>query len=510
MISLKEINDFTATYKDTVPEMPLGGLTSELQDIIRQFAGEQHAPSNYVALALLTAFGSLIGKRTKVYDGAWENYMNFYACLVGYSTDGKSPSCRPVLKPIQDISVRNHEMYIKELEEYNLLDDDAKRRAQRPIEKKLIIDNVTTEKLLSDLYKTQKMMYGGMLAYPDELDTLFGNLDRYSSGSSIGYYLRAWDGSSIRVDRKYDDYGELIQDPFLSILGGVQPGILRKIFSGYYGNGFFPRWTFVLPNRKAERIDKNEIHHKYWNEIVEIILENSLEGSLPSKIVFSEDAKTLLSSNDGFREEISERLKITNTELSELIMKQNYIVRRLAGVIHVLNSYSKRIPPTGTISLQEYLYAEELDEFFVKCAALTQKMMNAAHTQKMGTKELLIRLNEIHPITNISALSEALGGKPTKQYISKCLLNSDTTEIERREKDANDAYPIILTYMSTNCKSLVRLAGIPTLDEFRDCMMQHGDYIIKETLRKLDSFAESNNISSDGVYTTLFDLVAKS
>lgn len=510
MLSLKDLNLSTSAFRGIMSEIPLNGLTNEIQDVIKQFAAEQHAPSNFVAAALLTAYGSMIGRRVKVIDGGWENYLNLFTCLVGYSTDGKSPSCRPILKPIYAIDNDNHDSYVRELRAYNALDKEEQKHEVKPCERKIIVDNVTTEKLLHDLYKANGDIYGGILSYPDEIETLFGNLDRYSSGSSIGYYLRMWEGSTIRVDRLYDEEGKLIKEPFLSILGGIQPGTMRKVFSGFYGNGFFPRWTFVLPNRKSDRAEKNDIFHKYWAEIVEVTLENSVKDSLPKVITFSEDAISLLRSNDEYRELMSEKIKTSNSELSELIMKQNYIVRRLSGIIHILNAYSKRKVPTGKITVQEYLYAEELDEFFIRCAAIAQKQMYTERIEKMGTKELLRRLNDLHPITNITALSTALGGRPSKQYISKCLINADTTDLERHEKDANEAYPLIISFISEYCKTLNKTAGIPNLEEFCDCMMPYPDNQIKETLRKLNKAAEEGKLPSNNVYSHTFDIYARS
>ena len=498
MFSLKELNDIAERFNGIIREIPLHGFSPEIQSIIRQFAIEKAAPANYIATGMLITTGSLIGRRVKVIDQGWWNYMNLYGCLVGPPGSAKSPSVDYLVGPVISEYKKQHKDYLRLFRQYK----ENPQLGEKPIKKCLIATNATTEKILNIL-ANQQPDYGGLLMNCGELYNTFGggNLDKYSRGNSIGIFNDLYSGRSFPIDRMSDEEGKFLDEPFLSIIGETQPKYLRDIFSRYEGSGFLARWLFVYSNGKPERGPANSIYMRQWEDIVQLILDTQFED-----LFFGDIALKRLHQADAERQSFCDYLAPTNSELAEHIIKQNYTVRRLSGIVHMLNAISQRVKPTNTITLEEYVFAEELTDFFIETAAITLKIMKSKQVDKLGIKALIQQLNEKKPITNISQFAQSIG--MNRVVVSRYLTRQDSTDEEHRQMDANDMYARIVNYITNHCGNLLSCAGLPG-DEFADSIYPYGEKVINDTLNQLNQLAKDGQIvNPQTVYTILFASLA--
>ena len=488
-INISEVQEYAQRFSGAFPELPMDGLAPEVQSIIRQLAGEMHAPTNYVLGAVLTSFGCAMGRKVIIRDGAYWNYPKLSSCQVGYAGSGKTPSVQHVLKPIKEFDAKEKKKYVRELRR-------AKANgSEQPPFNCIFVSNITTEKLFRVLDKKQNDRFNtGLLLHSGELLSHFGNLDRYNSGNSRPYYLDLYSGQDISVDRMYDDEGVLIEKPFLSILGDIQPRELRKMFSENDSSGFFSRWCFFLSNGKSERLQENAIYMDHWRDTLERAIE------MPSmELKFSAEVLSLLESNDQEREDLCDYLAESNSELAEYITKQNYTVRRIAGIVHTLNSIVKGYAPSPEIGKAVYEYAENLVSFLIRAAAVVQQMRSASNVEKLTGKALIQRLNERYPIKNISQFAESLG--ISKQYVSKCIMHQDTTKAEKHEQMLNEACFKWGEYILSNHKSLLSTEGrLPTKEEVEN-WLEYDDETIKATLKVMEKYCADE-------YTLIFSQIA--
>ena len=489
--SINNVLAYAQTFRGYFPEMSQGGLVAEVQSIIRQLAAEMHAPTNYVLGEVLTAFGCAVGRKVIVRDGSYWNYLNLYSCLVGYAGSGKTPSAQHVLQPIGAFNAREKSKYARELRRAK-----AENASQTPQYNAILVKNITSEKLFKVLDRKQNDKYNtGVLLHCGELYSHFGNLDRYNTGNSRPYYLDLYSGQDISIERMYDDEGILIRKPFLSILGDIQPKELRKVFPASDSSGFFSRWCFFLSNGKCERCTENTIYMEHWRTMVERAIEMG-----PVDLRFSKDVLPLLASNDEERESMCDYLAESNSELAEYIIKQNYTVRRLAGIVHCLNALVRGEVPEPEIPQLEYEYAKELVEYLIKSAAVVQQMRACSHIDKLTGKALIQKLNDRYPIKNISLFAEVLG--LSKQYVSSCLLRKDTTKIEKDELVINDTYMEWVNYLVANHQSLIDSVGrIPTFEEVEG-WLSYPENQVKSTLRAMEGYRPIE-------YSILFDQLVR-
>jgi hypothetical protein len=91
----------------------------------------------------------------------------------------------------------------------------------------------------------------------DELTGWVRSLDQYRGGRGADrqFFLSAWSGEPLKVDRKSSGAEPLVvTDPVLSVVGCVPPALLSELDAGHGGeDGFLDRVLFVIPRPFAGR-----------------------------------------------------------------------------------------------------------------------------------------------------------------------------------------------------------------------------------------------------------------
>ena len=390
----------------TTKEIPMNGLSVEVQGIIKHFADVLKSPTNYVATSLFAAVGAAAGKRLIIEDGAYMNYGQMYACLVGAPGAAKSPAMRMAMQPINEIDSLYYKEYRERLKEWK-----KDKTADKPTLKKIACDDVTTEKLFSILHENEN----GVILVCDELTDFMGNLNRYNNGDNTPKFTKIWSGDTVRIDRKGDE-SLRIENPFLSILTSTQPVNLPKIFNRHVGTGFISRWLFCLPNEQpAERVEPNPMYMNYWRDLI-----GQIQQMPEMRLKFGDYAKTILDEFDG-RMEIETKYQDEHgqNEYANYVIKQCYTIRRLAGIIHLISTETDLINGnvSGEITLKEVLYAEELVKFYDDCAKSVIPQIEIGRRFSATSAEVIKMVFDKFEVKSISELARAIG--KSQQYVSK-------------------------------------------------------------------------------------------
>ena len=164
--------------------------------------------------------------------------------MVGESGSLKTPAFAAALKPWRDRQNDAFDRHEKEMECFAIQYDrwkvektaweKNKNRAENPpvepkapVAERCIVNDTTIEALAPILLGNPR----GVLNARDELNTLFGGMDRYAKGkgSDAAAWLSAYNGEPIIIDRK-TGFPRTIRVPaaYCSIVGGIQPGILKR------------------------------------------------------------------------------------------------------------------------------------------------------------------------------------------------------------------------------------------------------------------------------------------
>ncbi len=263
---------------------------------VRDVAERLQCPPDYVAITVMVAAGSVIGRqcgvRPKRYDD-WEVVPNLWGLAIGSPGIMKSPAIKEGLRPLR-------RLIAAEMERYQIAMRDArfirmKREAREKRLKKLLEEaleaaqgnedapavlqirdalRVSDEPLPTErLYRTNDatvekvavLLHGnpnGFLVDRDEIGGLIKTMDREGHQNDRAFYEECWNGSgSYRVDRI--ERGTLyVEAACLSLFGGIQPapldGYLREWERRGLDDGFIQRFQLmvypdVTPFRRVDR-----------------------------------------------------------------------------------------------------------------------------------------------------------------------------------------------------------------------------------------------------------------
>lgn len=236
------------------PPFPLAALPPALQDLLGGVAEAMTCPVDFPALAALGIASGAMGRSVAIVvkDG-WIECPSLYGGIVGHPGMTKSPPLNMLSKPLWDITyeqLRDHKLRLDNHRKYAKKDDPEPDPARR-----VVVDEVTVEMLAGLLGDNPR----GLVMVRDELSGLFGGMNQYKAGGKGNdrqFYLSAWSGSSVAVDRKSapDRRPVTVSHPFLSIIGGLTPDMLSELGEGKgRDDGFLDRVIFAAPERVRVR-----------------------------------------------------------------------------------------------------------------------------------------------------------------------------------------------------------------------------------------------------------------
>jgi hypothetical protein len=340
------------------PEFPVEVFSPKVENYIRRVATAMGCPIDFVALAALVNCGAAIGAaRSLRLKGGYFEKPGLYAVIISRPGTAKTPALKAVMKPIYEQQDRLYEeykaarkQYEQELETYK----EAKRKhkdeepePKQPEEpaglRHIFVNDTTVESLAANLEENRK----GLLLFRDELTAWVRSLDMYKGrGTDRQFFLSAWSGEMVKVDRKYSQGRPIIiPHPFVSVLGSIQPDLLTELEAeGGKEDGFIHRILFSYPAESPASLwtedEISEEDEREWQLVVDKLLNlqpNRPEGG-------SERPKSLNLSADGRREwtELHNKIVIemnspdTGPEMYGPLSKLKGYCARFALIIHMI------------------------------------------------------------------------------------------------------------------------------------------------------------------------------
>jgi uncharacterized protein DUF3987 len=233
--------------------LPLDAFPEAVARLTEAAAPSLSCPPGYLAMACLPALAAGIGgTATWAVTNTWTVTPSLYVALVGDPGTAKSPALAVALAPLESA----------EAKAWKSADDGKPPR--------LKADDATVEALSQLLAANPR----GLVLTPDELAAFFGGMGAYKAMSNRDrqFYLSAWSGSAISVDRvKGNTY--YVERPCLSIVGGIQPAVFDSLTEGA-DDGLLPRFLLVygepLPKTWGQGDVSTDILDGYarlWNRV---------------------------------------------------------------------------------------------------------------------------------------------------------------------------------------------------------------------------------------------------
>jgi Protein of unknown function (DUF3987)/Primase C terminal 2 (PriCT-2) len=268
------------TKRRPVPLEPYKPFPVEvLPEPVRSFTAEASTAigcdPSFVGLPTLACLSRAIGNtRTILLKRDWQEPSIVWAATVGTSGTHKSPAIRVAVKSLERVPAKafaDHKEakkeYAKEILRYekdlaawkkSKGGDEPPEKPEEPVCQRYIVDNITIEALANRLSK----QVDGVLVVKDELAGWIGGIGEYKKGkgSDNGHWLACWSASPTTVDRKTGDETLHIPRASVSIVGGIQPGVLAEAMRHeHMQDGMCARILLAMPADREIRWSEAEI-----------------------------------------------------------------------------------------------------------------------------------------------------------------------------------------------------------------------------------------------------------
>lgn len=130
--------------------------------------------------------------------------------------------------------------------------------------------DVTIESLIALMRRNPR----GLLIYRDELKAWLGSFDKYRKGPGADEqtWLEMWGGGAYQLNRKTDDEDVFLPSASCSVLGGIQPAVLRSCFdAAKFASGLAPRLLMTCPPERRRGWSEAEVGDEQialWENVV--------------------------------------------------------------------------------------------------------------------------------------------------------------------------------------------------------------------------------------------------
>ncbi len=266
-----------------VPAFDYRFLPGPLRAYVQDISERMQCPPEFAAVGAMVMAGAAIGRRIGIrpkQSDSWTVIPNLWGAIVGKSGIMKSPALAEALVPLKKMQVKAFEQFEKEMADYELIERVEKIRAAQkekeavkalsgdfkpsidalkeilkadghlvaPTRRRFIVNDTSPESLCETLRENPY----GVLCERDELIGLLRSMDREGNQEARALYLTAADGDkSFTVDRIMRGSGRHIEALCVSLLGGIQPGVLAAYVretqrSGAGDDGLLQRFQLMV------------------------------------------------------------------------------------------------------------------------------------------------------------------------------------------------------------------------------------------------------------------------
>lgn len=284
------LNELDKRDKDINP-FPLDVFPPAIKPFIDSLCKYYDLPRSFVGLTLLSCYSTAIGTAYAVTSNRRDViYLPVWACLLGISSSGKSVAMNQILKPLYKIQ---EDMDF----EWKEKTDSLTMEKRQWVEMKMLVyrDGYIPTLIRSVLPDNPK----GVLKIADELIEWINGLNALGRGKGTDeqFWLSSYNCSLYSAIRSGKEKF-VIPRPFVNVIGGLQYGILHKLFSSDRDvTGFVYRLLFAIPETdKIADIDSSfqmpdefyDVHDKAIRALYNVSVFDSYED--PRLCVISDKA----------------------------------------------------------------------------------------------------------------------------------------------------------------------------------------------------------------------------
>lgn len=353
---------------------PLNAFPILFRDLITDLNKSLNFPMDYVGTAILTAVATAVGTTAKVrVKNNWFEYASIYSCLIGNAGANKTHPVNLIFNPIRELDKISHDIFEQKMFEYNANAKLTKKEREGittiklPILNKSLLTNFTPEVLNKRLSENLR----GCTVISDEMATFFDGMNNYSKGDQISVYLSFWSNQPTTIDRIGNPIPLFITNPYLSIIGGLQPRMLSRSFPiQKLNNGFFQRFLFAYPELNYKQPINDNENEKVLFERYKDFIQNYIQSSLVCEVNGQIESKILKwtpEAKNFFYQWQEENCNLVNEYQNnikgEIASKYDNHFIRMSLLLQIMEN-----PHSNEIELKAVQGAKDLCVYYMNCA----------------------------------------------------------------------------------------------------------------------------------------------
>jgi Protein of unknown function (DUF3987) len=258
----------------TAPPLPLGLLPKVIENFAMVQGELMGADPAGLAVAALTVCAAVIPDsiqlQVKQHDPGWLESTRLWAGLVGEVSAIKTPIQREATRTIVRIDMDLMRKYIRAKEHYDILSGEERKQEERPQKRRVRLEDTTPEAAREIMRDSPD----GLLLFRDELAGWFGAMDKYGghrgAAADRGFWLSAYNGDPAVWDRAGPRGSGFAEHAGVSILGGIQPNVMRKLVAEGTDDGLLQRMNMIMLRDGVVGKDEPKSEEaKQYNALVE-------------------------------------------------------------------------------------------------------------------------------------------------------------------------------------------------------------------------------------------------
>jgi hypothetical protein len=335
------------------PPLPRGLLPKVVEDYAFTLGEMMGADPAGLAMAALTVCAAAISDDVKLqmkkHSTDWQESARLWFGAVGPPSCKKSPAMAAAAKPLRRRDAELLRQYHHDLKLYKELTPDERKATEQPPQKRLCLEDTTIEAAQEVLAGSP----GGVLLFQDELSGFFGSMDKYSGSRGAakdrGFWLESWNGRSYAVNRVGRGAG-IIPNLSVSMMGGIQPEVIRKIAAEAYDDGFLQRMILIMlrPAVMGKDVPAPPVADAYARlveRLTELAPPRESFANLHISLSFEPGAQALRQEMERKHLELTQ-LEAINKKLASHISKYDGYFGRLCLLWHCIeHAHEEALPP---------------------------------------------------------------------------------------------------------------------------------------------------------------------
>ena len=422
-------------------EFPIDIFPTPFQQYILDCNETLDSSIDYMGCALMWVLSVIIGNSCKIeVKRNWIETPILWFALVGKAGIGKTPSINNIIRPLEKENQSEIKRFFEQLEKYEAYENMSKEekkvseKIKKPYKTQFVANDITVEALIQ-MHQESKNAVG---IFKDELAGWFKDMNKYREGSDLELWLSSWSGKSINLNRVNISSNAFLPQPFMPVLGGIQPSILNNFYTDENkDNGFIDRVLLCFPDLQVNKYNDKEMNYDIinWYETSIINLYRTIKKDLTfdkndqiKPVIFEFDKSAKKEWKRIFNKITeSQNSDETNEYLKSMLPKQKSYIPRFALLLHLLKIYNQDAQNSYFVDADSILKAEKLSKYFIdnaqkiKINAKEVKGLKSIANENISNSKKIEKMYKYDPNFNKSEAAELLD--ISRQMIYKYLKN---------------------------------------------------------------------------------------